>query len=272
MTNPFHWSGDMDFFDDVTNDDYSAITLDQFLADPSETHDTLKNNFPAIPCDIYLDTSRSDHSAGHQQTTHAIDQNSRLAIQSHQRDGHAIATDVDRAGLTPGPSYLGSQNDVTAQQSTLMNEGSRHLNRPGVWLPTRDHSLDLIQSTSASAAQTASVDAASEYNRSMVNSAANISPTRSSPSQTSTIGHIQLCTETRGLVFRCVHPRCRVRPFRRPYEFERHYSNIHAAVKKEFWCPGPGCSRGNGKRPFTRKDRMMDHARKVHGIEIRKEE
>ncbi|KAH7070564.1 hypothetical protein BKA63DRAFT_80042 [Paraphoma chrysanthemicola] len=178
--------------------------------------------------------------------------------------------DVDLVDQGSGQSCPNSQINVINQHSRLMDEDSRSLDGPILSPPSQDHCDDLIQSSSAGAAQTEFLYAASECNNSTItgtSSAPNVSPTRPS-SHPSTVGHIQFCTETRSLVFRCVHPRCRDRPFRRPFEFERHYNSIHAAVKTIFWCPSAGCNRGTGKRPFPRKDKMMDHARKVHGIEV----
>jgi hypothetical protein len=45
----------------------------------------------------------------------------------------------------------------------------------------------------------------------------------------------------------------------------RHYDGLHAVNKKEFWCPVPGCER---RKSFPRKDKMMDHARKVQGVSV----
>jgi hypothetical protein len=86
-------------------------------------------------------------------------------------------------------------------------------------------------------------------------------------SKSSVIGHIHFSNDAKGLVFQCIHPRCRSKSFRRPYEFDRHYNSAHAIVKTMFWCPVEGCSRSNGHRPFPRKHRMMDHAWKIHGID-----
>ncbi|KAF2628064.1 hypothetical protein BU25DRAFT_490721 [Macroventuria anomochaeta] len=64
--------------------------------------------------------------------------------------------------------------------------------------------------------------------------------------------------------FACQFPECGGRYTRWP-DFLRHYDGAHAVEKKEIWCPSTQCDRG---RPFPRKDKMMDHARKVHGLYI----
>lgn len=46
-------------------------------------------------------------------------------------------------------------------------------------------------------------------------------------------------------------------------DFLRHYDGTHAVVKKEIWCPSNACRR---KKAFPRKDKMKDHARKIHGF------
>jgi len=70
-------------------------------------------------------------------------------------------------------------------------------------------------------------------------------------------------------VFRCTDLFCYDRTFTRWPDFLRHYNGAHAAEKTLFWCPISCCDRSEGEnnRPFPRKDRMMDHALKIHGIE-----
>ncbi|KAH7082263.1 hypothetical protein FB567DRAFT_102980 [Paraphoma chrysanthemicola] len=99
-----------------------------------------------------------------------------------------------------------------------------------------------------------------------------ISPPSSSSSSTSSspdVCTVRATNNPRVFVFRCILPRCRRRTFGRWCDFDRHYNGAHAAIKTVFWCPAVDCPRNEdeGTRPFPRKDKMMDHARKVHGIE-----
>ncbi|KAH7070566.1 hypothetical protein BKA63DRAFT_555667 [Paraphoma chrysanthemicola] len=91
----------------------------------------------------------------------------------------------------------------------------------------------------------------------------------SSSSSSSDVCTVRATNNPRVFVFRCSLPRCRRRTFGRWCDFDRHYNGAHAAVKTVFWCPVADCPRNEdeGTRPFPRKDKMMDHARKVHGIE-----
>jgi hypothetical protein len=79
---------------------------------------------------------------------------------------------------------------------------------------------------------------------------------------------VHATTNPKHFVFHCIHPRCHGRTFTRWYHFDRHYNGAHAAEKTVFWCPVRGCSRSEGGtgRPFPRRDKMIDHAAKMHGI------
>ncbi|KAH7070558.1 hypothetical protein BKA63DRAFT_493581 [Paraphoma chrysanthemicola] len=82
---------------------------------------------------------------------------------------------------------------------------------------------------------------------------------------------VQTTDNPRVFVFRCTAPRCRRRVFGRWYDFNRHYNGTHAVEKTVFWCPVAGCIRGEdeGHRSFPRRDKMMDHALKIHGLDER---
>ncbi|KAH7082255.1 hypothetical protein FB567DRAFT_630661 [Paraphoma chrysanthemicola] len=82
---------------------------------------------------------------------------------------------------------------------------------------------------------------------------------------------VQNTDNPRVFVFRCTAPRCRRRIFSRWYDFNRHYNGTHAVEKTVFWCPVAGCVRGEdeGHRSFPRRDKMMDHALKIHGLDER---
>lgn len=71
-------------------------------------------------------------------------------------------------------------------------------------------------------------------------------------------------TGTDAKYFACGFPGCD-RHYSRWPDFLRHYDGLHAVNKKEFWCPVPGCER---RKSFPRKDKMMDHARKVQGVSV----
>jgi hypothetical protein len=93
---------------------------------------------------------------------------------------------------------------------------------------------------------------------------------RASDVEESTAGFI-LCSVYRldgtdTMTFHCQVPGCS-NHFARWPDFLRHYNGAHAIVKKVYWCPSVGCirSQGPGNVPFPRKDKMLDHARQVHG-------
>jgi hypothetical protein len=82
---------------------------------------------------------------------------------------------------------------------------------------------------------------------------------------------VQPTPNPRVFVFRCTFPRCRAKTFRRWADFHRHYNGAHASEKTVFWCPVEQCSRSEsrGHRGFPRKDKMMVHVEKMHGVEDR---
>jgi hypothetical protein len=61
--------------------------------------------------------------------------------------------------------------------------------------------------------------------------------------------------------FRCDYPDCRNLSFNRAADFHRHFVQLHAPEKPEYWCTIPGCTR---EEPFSRKDKMLDHAKTRH--------
>jgi hypothetical protein len=65
-----------------------------------------------------------------------------------------------------------------------------------------------------------------------------------------------------GRSLRCDFPECHGQSFNRTADFDRHFIQLHAPTKPEFWCPMPGCPR---EEPFPRKDKMLDHAKTRHG-------
>jgi hypothetical protein len=91
----------------------------------------------------------------------------------------------------------------------------------------------------------------------------------SNNSSVSNICIVQTTSDPRVFVFRCTIPKCRKRAFSRWYDFNRHYNGTHAVERTVFWCPERNCNRSEkeGNRPFPRKDRMRDHAIKMHGID-----
>jgi uncharacterized Zn-finger protein len=62
--------------------------------------------------------------------------------------------------------------------------------------------------------------------------------------------------------------RCDVcgRAFLYPKDLERHKRTQHPSEDTPaFFCPVQGCSRAAGQKPFYRKDKLQEHARKIHG-------
>ncbi|OAL52874.1 hypothetical protein IQ07DRAFT_669506 [Pyrenochaeta sp. DS3sAY3a] len=98
------------------------------------------------------------------------------------------------------------------------------------------------------------------------------------PEPTATMSYPQIgavyCTGgPRRYLFKCNHPNCG-KTFQRSYELERHYTGLHApeSEKEAFWCPQEGCSRSEAtaRSPFFRKDKMRDHLRNYHRIDVRR--
>ncbi|MCJ1356884.1 MAG: hypothetical protein MMC33_006880 [Icmadophila ericetorum] len=59
----------------------------------------------------------------------------------------------------------------------------------------------------------------------------------------------------------CTKPGCTA-TFKRKNDFQRHLHPGH------FNCPESGCDR-NGGRPFTRKDKLRDHLRQKHNLDVK---
>ena len=56
------------------------------------------------------------------------------------------------------------------------------------------------------------------------------------------------------------------RAFLYPKDLERHKRTQHPSEDTPaFFCPVPGCTRAPGQKPFYRKDKLQEHARKIHG-------
>lgn len=71
--------------------------------------------------------------------------------------------------------------------------------------------------------------------------------------------------------FKCSDPECNDLKFGRQADFRRHYINVHAAKKEEFFCTYKGCDRskrpskkGKGRSFGSRRDKMEEHVRTVH--------
>jgi hypothetical protein len=77
-------------------------------------------------------------------------------------------------------------------------------------------------------------------------------------------------TSPTGYLFKCCVPDCNDQTFNRWADFERHDNTFHQ-VRPKLWCPFPQCKRsetvGNKGYPVARKDKLMEHVRKMHGVE-----
>lgn len=84
-----------------------------------------------------------------------------------------------------------------------------------------------------------------------------------------TICAIDRRTGSDDMVFRCRLAGCSG-TFGRWPDFKRHYDCQHAHDSPSFWCPYPTCTRSEafGYDPFPRRDKMMDHAFKMHGLVV----
>lgn len=69
--------------------------------------------------------------------------------------------------------------------------------------------------------------------------------------------------------YRCHEPLCSGATFNRLADLKRHHSTRHAEARPEYWCPIDGCPRSlnGGEEAFSRRDKMKDHLRRVHGQE-----
>jgi uncharacterized C2H2 Zn-finger protein len=96
-------------------------------------------------------------------------------------------------------------------------------------------------------------------------------PSISHSPSASNVCTVQPTPDSRVFVFRCTFSRCRAKTFGRWADFHRHYNGAHAFEKTVFWCPVEQCSRseGGGHRGFPRKDKMMVHVEKMHGVKDR---
>jgi hypothetical protein len=67
--------------------------------------------------------------------------------------------------------------------------------------------------------------------------------------------------------FKCDHAQCVYKMFSRPAELKRHHATTHASQRPQHWCPVSGCERGmaTGTKAFSRKDKLKDHLRQMHG-------
>jgi hypothetical protein len=89
------------------------------------------------------------------------------------------------------------------------------------------------------------------------------------PASVANVCAVQAINNGRGFVFFCLYPKCQGKKYGRWYDFNRHYNGAHAPEKTAFWCRVAECNRSEGSRnrPFPRRDKMMDHAAKMHSIE-----
>ena len=81
------------------------------------------------------------------------------------------------------------------------------------------------------------------------------------------IGTIEGTADLKTIAFRCSAPACNGGTFSRWHELKRHFNGSHTiqGVGEEFWREIPQCERNKcGGRPFPRKDKLIDHVRKVH--------
>ncbi|KAH7350418.1 hypothetical protein BKA66DRAFT_431107 [Pyrenochaeta sp. MPI-SDFR-AT-0127] len=80
------------------------------------------------------------------------------------------------------------------------------------------------------------------------------------------IGSMHSTEDPDAYIFKCCSPKCKGKTFGRWYDLKRHHDGAHASQRKVFWCEEPGCKRSAaiGRRPFARKDKLMDHVRKMH--------
>jgi hypothetical protein len=71
--------------------------------------------------------------------------------------------------------------------------------------------------------------------------------------------------------FKCNHTQCEYKMFSRPAELKRHHATTHAYQRPQHWCPSLGCERSMaiGSKAFSRKDKLKDHLRQMHGKTIR---
>jgi hypothetical protein len=83
--------------------------------------------------------------------------------------------------------------------------------------------------------------------------------------QPKTIGYIQ---HGGSYVFMCSRPACRNKSFGRWADLKRHIEAFHEVKDNVLWCPVSTCKRSEafGDKPFptTRKDKLMEHIRKMH--------
>lgn len=72
--------------------------------------------------------------------------------------------------------------------------------------------------------------------------------------------------------FKCAKLECADLRFGRQADFRRHWTNVHALKKIEYFCTTEGCDRskrpskrGKGRSFGNRRDKMEEHVRTVHG-------
>ncbi|KAF3051310.1 hypothetical protein E8E11_004441 [Didymella keratinophila] len=71
--------------------------------------------------------------------------------------------------------------------------------------------------------------------------------------------------------FMCAKLECADLRFGRQADFRRHHTNVHAKIKKEYFCTFSGCARSKtpsnkskGRSFGNRKDKMEEHVQTVH--------
>jgi hypothetical protein len=84
--------------------------------------------------------------------------------------------------------------------------------------------------------------------------------------QGDSVCHIHASLDSDDMEFRCALPGCGM-VYKRLADFTRHYKGSHAVSHPIFWCPIPSCERSAafGARPISRKDKLMEHLRRMHG-------
>lgn len=93
--------------------------------------------------------------------------------------------------------------------------------------------------------------------------------TRTAKLPTLMIGYMYGTADLETLVFKCSMPECDGTTFKRWFELKRHYNGAHAEEGEVHWCGVVGCQRNEADgRPFPRKDKLKDHLRKVHGLNL----
>lgn len=86
---------------------------------------------------------------------------------------------------------------------------------------------------------------------------------------TQTIGFVQRNIGSNGYYLMCSRPECNEKTFRRWAELNRHEQAFHGERDDVLWCPVSTCERseayGDDPFPKSRKDKLTEHIRRVHG-------